>query len=177
MAAKESYILGCWWPPRKVVSLAAVKFYWLICNFGASLLYLAAKPPKNNPCRLAAKKIGFPWLSILGGFCLAASRQGSFPWRFWCFPWRFLAAKVIPFWCSGALCPPLLQQGLPPTPMASKTCRWQKRGSEPTECVRASRCVRRRRPVSSSRPRPTTRQPSHPGGLVPGCSIAPPSSA
>ena len=110
-AAKESYILGCWWryilgcqwPPRKVISLAAVKFYWLICNFGASLLYLAAKPPKNNPCRLAAKKIGFPWLSILGGFYLAASRQGSFPWRFWCFPWRFLAAKVIPFWCSALL--------------------------------------------------------------------------
>ena len=54
-AAKESYILGCWWryilgcwwPPRKVISLAAVKFYLLICNFGASLLYLAAKPPKK----------------------------------------------------------------------------------------------------------------------------------
>jgi len=46
-AAKESYILGCQWPPRKVISLAAVKFYWLIYNFTASLLYLAAKPPKK----------------------------------------------------------------------------------------------------------------------------------
>jgi len=45
----------------------------------------------------------FPWPSIRGAFCLAASRQGWFPWRFWYIPWRFLAAKVIPVWCSTSL--------------------------------------------------------------------------
>jgi len=36
----------------------------------------------NDPWRPAAKQIVFPWPSILGGICLAAGRQGSFPWRF-----------------------------------------------------------------------------------------------
>jgi len=30
----------------------------------------------------AAKKIEFSWLSTLGAFCLAVSRQELFPWRF-----------------------------------------------------------------------------------------------
>ena len=56
----------------------------------------------NNTWRPAAKEIEieFPWRSTPGGFCSAASRQGSFPWRFRHFPWRFLAAKAIRFWCS-----------------------------------------------------------------------------
>ena len=54
----------------------------------------------NSPWRPAAKEIEFPWPSILSGFCLAAGRQGLFPWRFWYFPWRFLAAKAILVWCS-----------------------------------------------------------------------------
>jgi len=47
---------------------------------------------------LAAKEIEFPWLSIFGGFFLAVGCQGQLPWRFSYIPWRFLAAKAIPFW-------------------------------------------------------------------------------
>jgi len=39
----------------------------------------------NDPWRPATKKIEFPWPSILGGICLAAGRQGSFPWRVFLF--------------------------------------------------------------------------------------------
>jgi len=85
-----------------------VKLYsWRVEHFLGALailvvLYFSWQPNRqvNDSWRLAAKLIEFPWRSTLGGFCLAASRQGSFPWRFWYFPWRYLAAKAIPVWGS-----------------------------------------------------------------------------
>jgi len=62
-----------------------VKLYsWRVEHFLSALtilvvLYFSWRPNRqvNDSWRLAAKLIKFPWRSILGELCLAASRQGN----------------------------------------------------------------------------------------------------
>jgi len=48
-----------------------------------STSYLPWQPNSqgNNSWQSAAKDIVFPWLSRLGGLCLAVGRQEQLPWR------------------------------------------------------------------------------------------------
>jgi len=85
-------------------------YSWRVEHFLGALailvvLYFSWQPNRqvNDSWRLAAKLMEFSWRSILGGFCLAASRQESFPWRFWYFSWQYLSAKAITVWGSSVL--------------------------------------------------------------------------
>jgi len=90
-------LLGGYRLPRKLICLAVCTFSWRISDFAVVPISLAATPPRTLFLAAGSQGNLISLLSILGGFCLAASCQGSFPWRFCYIPWRFLAAKAIPF--------------------------------------------------------------------------------
>ena len=119
MSAKERYSLGGKHSPRKEIYLAVFDRQGMsfTCRFIAAMenyilgghnIFLAQWKFCRQPHLLggqAAKEMilgGQPpsKLCFPGPLSLAAGRQGSFPWWFLYFPWRFSTAKVIPFWCS-----------------------------------------------------------------------------
>jgi len=66
----------------------ANKFPWRMYPFLGALKVLSASylpwqpnSQGNNSWPSAAKDIVFPWLSSLGGLCLAVGRQEQLPWR------------------------------------------------------------------------------------------------
>jgi hypothetical protein len=90
MTAKESYILyGC------KIFLAHLQFWrrpTLLGGQTAKKIILGGWQPR---------KLDFLGSLSLADFAWRLAAKDYFLGGFWCFSWRFLAAKPIPFWCSG----------------------------------------------------------------------------